>query len=177
MLTKHDEALLDGLLLVLDQEGLGAHQINMYTPTDDVWYGKVTYGKAGESMVAGDRWKPLYCRDDGNGSGSLFYFYDASYQDSYNDNYKPVALLQESGTFSACDTITLAIGDGYLRNDSWPSSDSQVGMAIYANPGSSYITFTQPSSPGDHIKQLGTLFSQESGDVFEISFRYTDWTL
>ena len=122
--------------------------------------------------MSGLRWAPLYCKDTGD--GTKFYLYDCDSTDA--DTYSPIALLHSDGDYSADDPIVVTIGDGILANDSWGGTEAQIGAALYCYPIPGYTSYTAPSSPGDHVKQIGTLLNINANgrDVWEISFRYPD---
>ncbi|MBC2712863.1 MAG: hypothetical protein HGJ94_18295 [Desulfosarcina sp.] len=152
--------------------------LNILNPADDSWQGKTVAAVAGESMAAADQWKVLYCKD--TGSGTRFYFYDADSADPDNDTYSPIALLHSSGTYSAGDAIVVTVGDGILANDGWAAAQAQVGTGVFCSDVlAGGILYSAPSGAGDHIKQIGTVLNIAANgrDVFDISFRYPDWTV
>lgn len=148
---------------------------NIISPADDVWLGKLATAVAGETL-SGKQWAPLYLKD--TGTGSRYYLYDADAADA--DDYKPIALLWGSAVYAAGDSITITSGDGVLAKDDWANTTAtaaHVGTAVYCTTTAGVVDFTRPTS--GHAKQIGTLLNIAANgrDVWDISFRYLDWTV
>lgn len=149
--------------------------LDLVSTANNVWLGKTATGVAGETLT-GKQWCPLYCKD--TGSGTRFYLYDADAAGA--DNYRPIALLKTDDTISAGDTITITVGEGILGKDDWTDTTpaaEHVGKAVFCTTTAGVVDFTRPTS--GHAKQIGTLLNIAANgrDVWDISFRYLDWTI